>query len=84
MALQVIEGTWEEIKSHERELVGHRFRLIPLVEAVSTASQLPASIDSDRLTRIKSISGKYAGVVSSEEFMRRKQGETDREDRPHH
>ena len=25
---QIIEGTWDEIKSHESELVGHKLRLI--------------------------------------------------------
>lgn len=27
---QVLEGTWEELKLHEKELSGKRFRLVPL------------------------------------------------------
>ena len=30
MKQQVLEGTWEEIKSHEHELNGHRVRLTVL------------------------------------------------------
>jgi hypothetical protein len=30
MAVDIIEGTWEEIKQHDAELAGRRFRLIPL------------------------------------------------------
>jgi len=85
MALQVIEGTWEEIKRHEAELVGQRFRLIPLFETeilrkppAPTNKPATAAKPSHRVSAM----GKYAGVLSTEDFIRRKQEEIDLEERP--
>jgi hypothetical protein len=86
---QVLEGTWEELKLHDKELSGKRFRLILLSSepdtTVSKASkaqqeavQEPAAKKPRQLTGM----GKFAGIIpSSEEFMRRKQEEIELEER---
>ena len=35
---QVLEGTWEELKLHEQELAGKRFRLVPVPPEPVTAA----------------------------------------------
>jgi hypothetical protein len=43
MALQILEGTWEEIRAHERELAGQQVRLeiIPNGRTVSRSADPP-------------------------------------------
>ncbi len=74
----VIEGTWEEIKAHEAELAGHRFRLTPIAEAIANGADVPLS---NKRKDPASLMGKYPELSSTEEFMRRKHEETEREDR---
>ena len=86
---QVFEGTWEELKLHDEELSGKRFRLVPLStesyktasngsKSKSSASQKPMSQTPRQLTGM----GKFAGIIpSSEEFMRHKQEEIELEER---
>ena len=76
---RVIEGTWEEIKSHEAELTGRRVRLVVKSERPTSAMTARAGISAG--SRRVSALGKYAGLLSSAEFMRSKQEEIDLEDR---
>ena len=83
MAAHVIEGTWEEIKRHESELAGRLLRvtIIPEKAITGESSAPPQEAPSIAPTRRVSAMGKYAGILSSEDFMRRKQEEIDLEDR---
>jgi len=75
---QVLEGTWEELKLHDKELSGKRFRLVPLT---SEPTQEPGTQGPRQLTGM----GKFAGILpSSEEFMRQKQEEIELEERKFH
>lgn len=86
---QVLEGTWEELKLHDKELSGKRIRLILLApESESTASNessaqkvAPQEPDAKRPRQLTGM-GKFAGIIpSSEEFMRQKQEELELEER---
>ena len=89
---QVLEGTWEELKLHEKELSGKRFRLVPLAsEAETTAFKASNSqmetvqVPDAKVPRQLTGMGKFAGIIpSSEEFMRRKQEEIELEERKFH
>ena len=86
---QVLEGTWEELKLHEEELSGKRFRLVPLSpepdkaaakgsKSKRNAAQEPNIKGPRQLTGM----GKFAGIIpSSEEFIRQKQEEIELEER---
>ena len=85
---RVLEGTWEEIKLHEAELAGRRFRLVPVPPVTDIAP--PKASDSEqvdlgttRIIRRELIGmGKFAGIIpSSDEFIRQKQEEIELEDR---
>ena len=81
---RVLEGTWEEIALYAEELKGQRVRLTIVTDGDGDKSELDANApqaQSKGQVR-QSAMGKYAGVLpSSEEFMREKQEEIDREDR---
>ena len=85
---QVLEGTWEELKLHEEELTGKRFRLVPvpseLAKAASKAGkpgQIPPQ-KSQTTPRQLTGMGKFAGIIpGSEEFLRQKQEEIELEER---
>jgi hypothetical protein len=85
---QVLEGTWEELKLHEEELSGKRFRLIPLppeVEPTPSKARKPRENKSQRHSpqaprRVTGM-GKFAGILSSEEFLRQKQEDIELEER---
>ncbi|HZO89833.1 MAG TPA: hypothetical protein VFB38_16005 [Chthonomonadaceae bacterium] len=84
---QVFEGTWEEIKLHEQELIGKRLRVIVEPEErkmpARKGTQAQGSERQPKNRERPSILGKYAFVPGgSEEFMREKQEEIAREDRP--
>lgn len=74
----VLEGTWEELKLHDAELSGKRFRLVPLPsEPEKTAQEAEVNVPR-QLTGL----GKFAGILpSSEVFMRQKQEELALEER---
>lgn len=72
---QVLEGTWEEIKTHEAELAGKRLRVVICPPEQANAEEMKPP------KRVSAL-GKYAGVLNSEEFMRRKHEETLLEDKP--
>lgn len=86
---QVLEGTWEELKLHDKELSGKRFRLILLASepdktaskasnAPQEASPAPTAQAPRQLTGM----GKFAGIIpNSEEFTRQKQEAIDLESR---
>jgi len=84
--IQVLEGTWEEIKLHDRELSGRRFRLVAMPQeqpkhdfqqrSRGQSSKRESQASPRQLTEM----GKFAGIIpSSEEFMRQKQDEIDLE-----
>ena len=69
-----IEGTPDQLAARLGQLpAGKRYRLVEVAEA-----KLPPP------PRRVSALGKYAGILNSEEFMRRKHEETVAEDRPIH
>ena len=83
MALQVIEGTWEEIERHKAELVGRQLRVTIKPEtSLAHRSAAPAKKPTTS-AQPGSVSamGKYSGILSSEDFLREKQEEIDLEDR---
>jgi hypothetical protein len=78
MSLHVIEGSWEEIKSHEAELVGRHLRVTIKSETPATHTTRPSNRSSGRPSAL----GKYAFVAGgSEEFAIEKQIEIEHEDR---
>jgi len=86
--LQALEGTWEEIKLHDSELSGKRFRLVPILPepAKPIAAHRKGGQGSQRENRNSPRQltgmGKFAGIIpSSEEFMRQKQEEIELEER---
>lgn len=84
MSPNVIEGTWEEIKRHEPELTGRRLRVT--IQPEQAMADEPSAAGQDATTRTHpslrvSAMGKYAGILSSEAFMRHKQEEIEIEDR---
>ncbi len=85
----ILEGIWEELKLHEEELSGKRFRLVPLPpipEKTPSTEDRPkkkaAQEQSNKAPRQLTGMGKFAGILpSSEEFMRQKQEEIELEER---
>jgi len=75
---QVLEGTWEEIKLHERELAGRTLRVViaPKQEPLQTE---PASKErvAKRLQGRGAFKGKLGGV---EAYLREKQADIEREE----
>lgn len=83
MSLQVIEGTWEEIKRREAELIGHFLRVTiqpdaPPAQAQSTSKKSTDAAKPKVLTGFGAFKGK---VGSSEEFAREKRAEIEWEER---
>ncbi len=80
MALpQMLEGTWEEIKQHEAELSGQRLRVYinPDIEAPGqTAKKVRTQPKQKGRPEQLRGRGMLAGVLSTEEFLRRKHEET--------
>ena len=87
--LQVLEGTWEELKLHDKELSGKRFRLVPLEaeaeEAISSTMEFQRTnspeTDDMEPTYLTGM-GKFAGILpGSEAFVRQNQEELDFEEK---
>ena len=86
--LQVLEGTWEEIKLHDQELLGKRFRLVPVppvpVEANQKCGTPEQAEHRDSRTEPRQLTGmgKFSGIIpSSEEFIRQKHEDMELEER---
>lgn len=68
-----IEGTPEQLAARLAQLpIGKRYRLVEVTETAAPHAKKP---------RVSAM-GKYAGILNSEDFMRRKHEETILEDRP--
>ena len=68
-----IEGTPEQLAARLGQLpTGKRYRLVEVTETMAPHAKKP---------RVSAM-GKYAGILNSEEFMRRKHEETILEDSP--
>ncbi len=83
MSLHVIEGTWEEIERRKSELIGRHLRVIitpekPVMRKQNTPAQKTTS--SAPPHRVSAM-GKYAGILSTEDYFRDKQEDIDLEDR---
>jgi len=77
----VLEGTWEELKLHDRELSGKRFRLIAIPREPSSDKDAPRRSGQKPRRQLTGM-GKFAGIIPcTEEFMRQKQEEIEVEDR---
>lgn len=80
MALQVIEGTWEEVKQHDAVLQGRHVRLTIVPERsepIESASR-PKEPLPKKLVGYGAFKGVFGGT---EAFMAEKQEELDREER---
>jgi hypothetical protein len=84
----VLEGTWEEIKLHDRELSGKRFRLVPVppepAKPIAAHRKGGQRSRAEKRTSPRQLTGmgKFAEIIpSSEEFMRQKQEEIELEER---
>ena len=80
MSQHVIEGTWEEIKSHEAELIGHHLRVIITPEE-QTTPEPSEPVKTEAHTKVLRGHGMLAGILSSEDYFREKREDTIREDR---
>ena len=83
---QVLEGTWEEIKRYEPELIGQHVRVYINPDQTAPALPLPAAAQETpkRKPQLKKLQGLglYAHIPGgSEEFALEKQKEIEREDR---
>ena len=69
----MIEGNWDEIKRHEGEFLDRRLKVTisdtPKREVTDDLKSMPPRKTMARVSAM----GKYAGILSSEEFMRFKQ-----------
>jgi hypothetical protein len=83
MSSNVFEGTWEEIEQHKAELTGRLLRVTIILEkpAKQNSSVMTNNAATNAPSRRVSAMGRYAGILSSEDFMRQKQDEIDLEDR---
>ena len=77
----IIEGTWEEIKQHEAEFAGQYLRVIVAPEVKKKQFANDKAMTAQPSHRVSAM-GKYAGVLDSEAFMRRKHEDIILEDRP--
>lgn len=79
----MIEGTWEEIERHKAELIGRHLRVTvkPERSPLRKPSKLAQKAQAVAPPRRVSAMGKYAGILSTEDFMRQKQEEIELEDR---
>ncbi|HLK55342.1 MAG TPA: hypothetical protein VKU00_02185 [Chthonomonadaceae bacterium] len=79
----ILEGTWEEIKQHEEDLAGRRFRLILLSEDNENIQKnTPTTIKATKEPKQLRGLGRFAHVPGgSEAFAQEKQIEIAREDR---
>ena len=80
---KTFRGTWEEVLAHSDEIPKTSEVEVRVFDSgrnsENSARKGTASLESR--PRVSAM-GKYAGVLSSEEFMRRKQEEIALEDRP--
>ena len=80
MSLRVIEGTWEEVKRHEAELIGRQVRVTIKPEKPAIQKQkAPATTPGQ--PKVLRARGMLAGILSTEEYFREKREDTAREDR---
>jgi len=83
MSPHVIEGSWEEIKRHEAEFVGHHLRVT--ITPQKPLPHQPKAPVKARLALPKAkkhpVRGMFAGIISTEEYLREKREDTLREDR---
>jgi hypothetical protein len=83
MALQVIEGTWEEIKRHEAEFIGRQLRVTikPETSVVRKQSTPKKSTVAPKPKVLRGM-GAFKGMTGgSEAFAEEKRGEIEREER---
>jgi hypothetical protein len=84
MSLHVIEGTWEEIKRRESELIGRYLRVTIKPEKAITHKESVSAKESTATTpEVKVLRGRgmFAGRLSTDEYFQEKQKDKIREDR---
>ncbi len=84
MSVQVIEGTWEEIKRRESELVGRYLRVTIRPENLTQRKPAKTNAKPKIETQPKKLVGFGAfadSLPSTEEYMREKQTEIELEER---
>jgi hypothetical protein len=83
MSLHVIEGTWEEIERHKPELMGHMLRVTIMPEKPVFHKSRAAVTEPKAAPQAKVLRGRgmFAGILSTEDYLREKREDTIREDR---
>ncbi len=86
MSGYVIEGTWEEIKRHEAELIGQYLRVTVKPRPQKRAAEKEATADQETSDppkkKVLRAFGAFADALpSSEEYMREKRAEIEIEER---
>jgi len=82
MPQQVIEGTWEEIKSREAELIGRHLRVIVKPEKAAGRKASPKKAEpAAAQTKEFRAYGLLKGIINTEDYLREKREDTAREDR---
>ena len=79
MSLQVIEGTWEEVKRHEAELTGRHVRLTVTPEKATTNKPRTPTIPTTKVLRARgAFKGMFGGTAA---LLAEKQVEIELEER---
>lgn len=79
----VIEGTWEEIERRKAELIGQQLRVMILPKKTTTGKPSHETNKSPQAAKPKELRarGMFAGIVSTDEYLREKREDAIREDR---
>ncbi len=81
MSLHVIEGTWEEIKSHEAELIGRHLR-VTITPERPTARKPSAPPEATTQAKVLRARGAFKGMFGgTEAIIAEKQAEIELEER---
>lgn len=84
MPLQVIEGIWEEIKRHEAELINRQLRVTIITEEPLGCEKAATADEPSKNAQQTTLSeyGAFKDAVPlSEEYLREKRAEIEREER---
>lgn len=78
---QVLEGTWEEIKLHDAELIGRQVKVIIKAVEISGAEAIQMNGHNRKIAKQLRGRGMLAGVLNTKEFLRNKHEGTIQEDK---
>lgn len=75
----IIEGIWEDVKLRDAELAGHQVRVI-IKDKTASVHPIRNKKNVSDISR-PSLMGRFAGILSTEDYFRSKQEEIELEDR---